>query len=230
MNARYCRIALVTTLMLLAGCLRAPKVDPPVPVDHSGQVTPPVATAPAAPAFAGFLRDLYRKQPFVSHPASGTDPGWLALPVSFEPVSRLRSGIESLSGVVLEHRGEAHITLITPPEAAAIREYDPGLTVDVLEAVARPWLDRAAWSTPGIGSLSQGDDETWFLVVESPDLRELRRDLAFVFQLPPAVFDPEAQDLHVTIGFRNGDIWPPAGSKTRTSLRPDLNWQAVLGL
>lgn len=224
------RITVLALLVALAGCHRAPGVDPPSTPDHTGQAAPPSVTVPAAPALAGFLRDLYRKQPFVSHPASGDDPGWLGLPVAFEPASRLREGIESLSGAVLEHRGEAHITLVTPPEAAAIRIHDPGLTIDVLEAVARPWLDRAVWSTPGIGSLSDGDRETWFLVVESPDLRELRRDLAFVFQLPPAVFDPEAQDLHVTLGFRNGDIWPPAGSKTRASLRPDLDWQAVLGL
>jgi hypothetical protein len=207
--------------VILAGCATAPRALPAAGESPTGQ--------PAAPWLASFLHELCRPQPFLSHPASDADPGWLALPVSFPAVSRLRQGIETLEQRRLEHRGEAHITLVTPPEARAIREYDPALSIEVLEAVALPALETARWSTPGIGRVEGEGKRSWFLVVDSPDLRALRRTLARTFALPDSVFDAAAQDLHVTIGFEGGDLWPPAGSKGPGSLRPELGWDAVLG-
>lgn len=214
------RIALVLLALWAGSCAPLPAPDRPRGPDPASQ--------PAAPWLAGFLHELYRTQPFVSHPAGESDPGWLALPVSFAAVDRLRQGIERAEGAVLEHRGEAHITVVTPPEARAIRNHDPAYTLEVLEALARPALDSARWSTPGIGRVEGDGRRTWFLVVESPDLLAIREALARDLGLPRSVFDPRAQDLHVTIGFVGGDLWPPAGSKGRLSLKPELAWDRVL--
>ena len=223
------RLPLILCILVgLAGCFTpdAHRID----AAQTPSVHSPAESSAPTPALAEFFRELYRPQTFISHDSTADNPGWLGLPVAPAPVERLRAGINSLEGCVLQHRGEAHITVITPPEAERIRAHDPSLSMDVIQAVALPMLNVARWNSPGIGSLEQDGKRTWFLVVDSPDLRALREHIARTFLLPIEVLDPDAQDLHVTIGFIGGDFWPPAGSKGPASLRPELNWQAVLGI
>src|SRR5690606_33375030 len=50
-------------------------------------------------------------------------PGeWLGQELKFEPYNELRQQLEKKLGRSLKSRGEAHVTLITPPEMKILRE------------------------------------------------------------------------------------------------------------
>ncbi len=205
--------------LLLCGLLAC--THPPRPQETA---LPPEVQA--EPGLARWLVELHLPQDFVSHPADGGSPGWLALPVSHEAVQKLVAGIEHIRGIELQDRGESHITVITPPEAQSIRE-QAGIPIEALEAYALPKLEAARWQVLGVGSARDLLKQTFFLVVDSPDLLALRRDLADVFQLDRDTFDPAAQDFHITIGFVQSDIW--GVDKGRGSLQGDLGLDVLLG-
>ena len=59
-------------------------------------------------------KDVYKKVPFSSE---FIEDGALIRNINYEAVEAIVPQLNSLYGVKLETRGEAHITVITPPEA-----------------------------------------------------------------------------------------------------------------
>lgn len=62
--------------------------------------------------------DIHRTDstPFIPHTESKPYGSYLAMNLPFEPIEALRKELERRESVSLAHRGEAHITVITPPE------------------------------------------------------------------------------------------------------------------
>ena len=107
----------------------------------------------------------------------------------------------------LQSRNEFHVTLVSPPELRSIKNYlgvkkvhfsDYGIELDQYNTNIL---------FKGIGYARKGDNVVFFLVAEWPGGRKFREDLAKKLNLPPLVFDPQAQHFHLTLFFKENDIF-----------------------
>jgi 2'-5' RNA ligase len=140
------------------------------------------------------------KAKFVSH------SDYLALNLPVEPAKTL---LTSLTGVVgkLKSRADAHVTVITPPEFAVLKSK---LSMKEIEAIAaKANLQGATLKPQGLGMGTAGKDSTYYVVVKSDQLTDLRKELAKAFQAKGGAvgaFDPARYFPHVTIGFTSRDL------------------------
>jgi len=81
-------------------------------------------------------------------------------------------------------KNKYHITVITPQEFRKLRK-------DKVQVE----LNDYAFSVTGIGSVSDGENETWYLTISSHEIDKLREKLNL-----------ELHGLHSTIGFKNKDV------------------------
>ena len=159
-----------------------------------------------------FYKDLYSKQEFISHINPDAFYGtYLIQNVSYEPVLKIKNAIEKIKNIQLISRGEAHITILTPPEFNKIKESYPDFSMEQIESLYKDKIQNMSWKNLGIG-VQKGQNhkgeysEVYYLVVHSKDLRELRYKIQKDFDISNEVFNPELQDFHVTIGFTNSDL------------------------
>lgn len=109
--------------------------------------------------------------------------------LEFESKKMARDGTEAL-----------HITVTSPNETRQLRKSG----IDVTPITRGRFI-----VTPvGVGRVTDGDNETWFIVFESPALQSARAEVG----LPP-------KDLHATLGFAVKDIFTtPKTSETIVNL------------
>ena len=179
------------------------------------------------------LQKIYKPVAFISH----NDPikkygTYLARNISFEPVSQIRRHIEMRRNLKLRHRGEAHITILTPPEYNQIREWNPSVNMNSINRLVGPVVQYLHFNVLGIGSVkglntNNEISEVFFLVVRSRGLRAIRKLIAAEWSIPKKIFDPMQQDFHITIGFTVSDLFSRPGfevRKDKSSLQLDLNF------
>lgn len=120
----------------------------------------------------------------------------------------LLNKLEVRKKLVLNNRGEAHITLITPPEYAILLTKIPRETLERL-------IDEFLKTTPRFEHICLGtvslktavkSSQTYFVVISSPELFKFRKSIATLSGLKPKQFDPEAFYPHITLGFTNSDL------------------------
>lgn len=107
---------------------------------------------------------------------------------------------------------KAHMTVVGPPEARKVLDFladealkaDPSLSKGKAKDAAKTKLKElmASWDlgslrSKGLGRVEAGGKEAYFMVVDWPKGRDLRKDLGI---------DPDGQDFHVTVGFKGGDV------------------------
>lgn len=159
--------------------------------------------------------------PFLSH--TGLEPfdNALALNVTYERVKYLRPKIERATGRKLKifqgwnPEGEAHVTVITPPEFANI--LSRFLTMKDIEIIAQSEdIQKADLTVYGIGSgkkqIDGKEEETFFLIVDSMRLRSIRHKIWKSYVKKGGSqddWDPTWFFPHVTIGFTKQDIHEP---------------------
>ena len=142
---------------------------------------------------------------------TGAQP-YLSLDLNFPASANLRTAIDERFGTSLKHRGEAHLTLITPPEVQKI--LGTGLTLDEIKGIAQQLgLQQASIEQIclGMGRAKVSNEElrTFYVVVQSPLVRRFRDAIAKVMISrggDPSAFDPARYFPHVTIGFTNRDL------------------------
>ena len=145
-----------------------------------------------------------------SQKASATK-AYLELPLPFEPIAEIRQDLERREGLTLKNRGEAHITVITPPE---FKKIQPLLTMNTIEQIASEFKIQ---ETPlkliciGKGHLKDQPElgSTFFLVVEADRLFAIRHKIAQEFRAKGGLdrdFNPELFYPHVTLGFTQRDL------------------------
>jgi 2'-5' RNA ligase len=136
---------------------------------------------------------------------------YVAMKVPYEPIAQLKTEIEAREGVVLQSRGEAHVTVITPPEMTVLR------TSLSLEQINGTIEKSRIQSIPiqlqclGRGQLKQGDRRlvTYFLVVQAPGLMQVREKLRQQFIAAGGekqAFSVERYRPHITVGFTDRDL------------------------
>lgn len=154
--------------------------------------------------------------PFIS------SSNFLSLNIIYEPVLELRTSIKEFLqlendlkfSTVIFPQGEAHVTIITPPDFAILSQH---LSMSEIETIA---LSEGVQSSDlhilGLGSakkvLENETRETFFLIVESLKLRKIRLLVYDKFVEKggdPGAWDPAWFFPHITIGFTHTDLHEP---------------------
>ena len=138
--------------------------------------------------------------------------------VRYEPVKNLIPQIEKALNLKLliftgwNPNGEAHVTVITPPEFFHILKSK--LSMDDIDKIAQRYeIQNASLMIQGLGSAKKfiegKEEETFFLIVDSFELRNIRQQIYYEFVRrggSPSAFDPSWFFPHITIGFTKRDL------------------------
>lgn len=166
-------------------------------------------------AFANISFELKRLESnklvsrFISH------KNVLAMNIPYSPIKKIRSKINKELKLKLIFNktwkilGEAHITVITPPEYNSIQKY---ISISEINNIARiNRIQSSDLQVLGIGSAKNSESETFFVLVRSRNLIKIREE---VFQFIKrknknftySVFDPYWYFPHITVGFTKKDL------------------------
>ena len=146
--------------------------------------------------------------PFISHQGSGDFENYLSMNINYSPVKELLKQWVNKLGKPLKNRGEAHITVITPIEfSGTLKRLVTQEEIDQM-AINRN-IQGSSFDVTCLGSGKAGRDATYFIVVESSDLLEIRKDVQKLFVHrggDPLAFDPSSFHPHITLGFTSRDL------------------------
>lgn len=132
---------------------------------------------------------------------------YLSLDLPYAPFEKMRQEVERSEQLQLLHRGEAHITVLTPPEFNQMKKR---LNMKEIEILADKMnLQKSAYDSYCIGKgISQGD-RTYFVVIQSEDLFKIRKAIHALYVSKGGDtkdFNPELYHPHVTLGFTKRDL------------------------
>jgi len=145
---------------------------------------------------------LTEKTEFQSHPE------WVGLSLNPTGYKKLLKQIEDSEHIHLKDRGEAHITILTPPEfktfagQLSMSEIENAIAADLNQAKIEPLC-------VGRGQLSsQPSSKTYFVVIKAPDLLKIRTLIKTIADRKGVGAEYKAEDFypHVTIGFTERDL------------------------
>ncbi|KAF8969086.1 hypothetical protein BGZ46_010733 [Entomortierella lignicola] len=163
--------------------------------------------------------------PFVKNTGNALFTNWVGLNLDFayvKPIFDLVNSTQSIANGTLLSRGEAHITVILPPEYDNIL-HPAGVTIDELNALAlhKNQLQRSKFEIECLGRVqvvSQPDGVYQQAVqIILKNFQDIVNYRWLVFDLfvkkggNPALFDPANFLPHITVGFRHRDIFVEDG-------------------
>ncbi|MGZ3769458.1 MAG: hypothetical protein ACXVCP_00550 [Bdellovibrio sp.] len=136
---------------------------------------------------------------------------YLALDLPFEAFEKLRKSVEAKEGFVLKHRGEAHITMISPPE---FQKMQNKLSMKEIRSLADKMnLRQSPYKLVCVGKGILKDSgvlkSTYYAVVEANRLFEIRRAIQMLYLQKGGHaedFNPDLYYPHVTLGFTDRDL------------------------
>ncbi|MCB0368578.1 MAG: hypothetical protein KDD45_03820 [Bdellovibrionales bacterium] len=159
--------------------------------------------------------ELTKRVSFESHAQHKTY--YLGKNVSYNEVEKIRIQLEAVIGKKLKTRGEAHITLVTPPE------FDNSLKLqlnrkDIDDLALRFKIQDQDFQPICVGKgVNQKDPsmETYFLVVKFPKGEELRDEInkKVLTKIKSSSFNPSDFYPHITLGFTVRDLHIQDGVK-----------------
>lgn len=149
---------------------------------------------------------------------AGSFDNILAMNINYQPIKKLREDLEKTLDLKLDFLrawnklGEAHITVITPVEYANVLK--PFISMDEIKDIAQSNFIQYSEILPlGIGSgkkeINGKIEETFFMIMESPNLRKIRQKIYALFIEKggnPNSWNPQHYFPHVTIGFTKRDL------------------------
>lgn len=155
---------------------------------------------------------------FEKHQGAGRFDSSLAMNITYEPVVQVRTAIESTINKKLDYfkqwnpYGEAHITVVTPPEYYDILRQC--LTMDEIEDIAEEEnIQNSFFEIEGIGSgkvlINSQEEETYFLIVKSQDLINVREKIYDACNKnggSDTAWDYSEFYPHITIGYTKRDL------------------------
>ncbi len=168
---------------------------------------PPVTIAPLKGA----------NELFVPHHGSKPFENWLGMQLPYAPVRDVLEQVERNLGKVLKNRGEAHITVVTPPEFDGVLKAH--LTIQEIDEIAQSKkLQNAKLEAVCIGrgeaKIDGKAEQTYFIVLKSPGLLKIREAIRQKFVAKggkPALFAASHFYPHITIGFTKTDLHEQQG-------------------
>ncbi|KAG9071488.1 hypothetical protein KI688_005700 [Linnemannia hyalina] len=163
--------------------------------------------------------------PFIPHTGTALFTNWVGLNVDYkyiQPIFQKVNTTASLGNGTLISRGESHITIITPPEYDTILS-KVGMTIHELNALATKnnRLQRAHFDIECLGrvqTVTQPDNvfqqSVQLIVKNYKDIVAYRTDVFKLFVKKggnPALFAAENFQPHITLGFKNRDLFVEDG-------------------
>lgn len=206
----------LAAFLVLCGCASKNTVAPETPPKSATTVEaapekPPVAGTPSeSPVFNAPATN--EKAPFIPHMESKPLQSYLAMNLPYAPYQALYEQVQKVEGLALTNRGEAHITVITPLEYEKVLKKK--LSIQEIHQIAESAKIQDAEITPvcigrGQKEIHGKTEKTYFVVVESPALVDLRGRIEEAYIKnggTPHAFIPERYSPHVTLGFTLRDL------------------------
>lgn len=132
---------------------------------------------------------------------------YVSIDLPVENFEKIKTDLEKSQNVALKSRGEAHITLITPPEYKTLRKTLS--REDIQNLLEETGVLKAPYKLLCVGKGVVKEKATYYVVVESPAYFQFRSLLAEKFlqrggakdRFKPLEFYP-----HVTVGFTERDL------------------------
>lgn len=136
---------------------------------------------------------------------------YVEMKVPYEPIAQVKKAVESREGVTLQSRGEAHITLVTPPEMTVLRTR---LSLEQINGfIEKSNIQKIPYQLNclGRGQIKLGDRrlETYYVVVQAPGLLKVREKLRQQFMAAGGdkqAFVVESFRPHITVGYTDRDL------------------------
>lgn len=162
----------------------------------------------------------------------------LAMNINYAPIVKLRQDIQKILNLPSplkfltewERNGEAHVTVVTPPETKKLfAENEKYLSKARMDEIAKEnKIQSSDLKIIGIGSgkalIHKCYEHTFFLIVESAKLLEIRRKIHNQFVAgggKTTEFNPDQFFPHITIGYTKRDLHESDGLlKGKRSLDP----------
>ncbi|UXR63497.1 hypothetical protein EZJ49_10465 [Bdellovibrio bacteriovorus] len=160
-------------------------------------------------------------------PAREKPKSYLSLELPYPAFEKMRQEVEKSQHVSLQHRGEAHITVVNPMEFTKLKKK---VSMNEINALAEQMdLQKAPYHLLCVGKGSVKDDSTYYAVVESDRLFQIRKAIHILYTSKGGKtedFSPEQFYPHVTLGFTKKDLHFEDGvikdaSSCIYSLRPE---------
>lgn len=136
---------------------------------------------------------------------------YLSLDLPYAPFEKIRQEIEQSQQMKLTHRGEAHITILTPPEYEKLKKK---LSMkEILALTEKMELHKSPYKLLCVGKgslkISGTEESTFYTVVESDRLFQIRKAIHVLYTSKGGGaqdFSPETFFPHVTLGFTKRDL------------------------
>jgi 2'-5' RNA ligase len=149
---------------------------------------------------------------FISHDEPQPMKSYLAMNLQFDEFLGMRSELEKQINKQIKHRGEAHITVISPLEFDQI--LSKKISIQEINKIAEEMqLQKSPFKKICLGKgtslLEQQSEATYFVVVQSERLFQIRKMIHQLYQSKGGLasdFNPEAFYPHITIGFTKRDL------------------------
>lgn len=144
---------------------------------------------------------LAQEVPFIAHTSREHLGRYLARNVVFYPIERFMSDIDWMYFMNVKSRGEAHITVIDPLEYERLHS-----KIDIAEInqIFGPSIQNTHFTVECLGEgkkeINGRLEYTFFLVVSSPELLQIRQKISNIFLErggDPKDFDPKLYFLHI---------------------------------
>lgn len=141
---------------------------------------------------------------------------YVEMKIPYEPIAQVKKEVESREGVTLQSRGEAHITVVTPPEMTVLRTRLSLEQINGFMEKANLQKIPVQLNCLGRGQIKQGDRRlaTYYVLVQAPGILQVREKLRQLFVGAGGdrqAFQPERIRLHITVGYTERDLHPEDG-------------------
>lgn len=153
-----------------------------------------------------------RELAFIPHHGQGPFRNYLAMNINFPPMSALFEQVKTDHGNDLRNRGEAHITVITPPEYDKV--LSDKLTIEEIDEIAlKANIQASEIELVCLGSgqapVKEGTGTTYYVIVKAPNLIRIREQVGELYVSRggnPDAFSAEHFYPHITLGFSPRDL------------------------
>jgi len=210
---------------LAASALALLYVASTLAVPWIGKVPPPYKPLQASAMSANRFKlssNVYRTDMvnFVANMGPNPFQSWLQQTIDYTWLKPVFDQVQAIVKKPLKNRGEAHITVVTPPEYDQVLKPAGVTMTDINKLAVKMWIQRAEFKVKCLGRARthlnyQGDmDEVYFVLVESEDLFKIREEIQKLYISKggePALFAARAFWPHITLGFTTRDMFMTDG-------------------
>lgn len=152
---------------------------------------------------------------FFSFQAHSALKNYISYDLEYNAFEEMRLKLEKTLGTPLKNRGEAHITVVTPPEYEKLSKK---LAPEQIHSIANESLSKhPSYQIVCVGkgsiTINNKSESTYYAVVTADELISIRKKLAEASGITKDQFDPNLYFPHVTLGFTSRDLHYEDGVK-----------------